>query len=72
MLMIPEAQAIEHAKQWLAEMKTSLEGRTATVKRLQQEVYVVVFPPPAGMRAGKFTVRIDAQTGKVLDGEIER
>jgi hypothetical protein len=36
----------------------------------EDEFYTVVFPPPKGWRAGKFTVKLNAQTGDVLDGEI--
>lgn len=70
--MISEAQAIEHAKRWLTDMQTSTHGRSASVTLVGKEVYTVIFPPPKGMRAGNFTVKVDAQTGKVLDGEIER
>jgi hypothetical protein len=69
--LITEQAAIERARQWVVDgAKASVAGRKAQIKR--KEIYIVVFPPPPDTLGGDFTVLVDAETGSVLSGTIER
>lgn len=70
--MISEGDAVERAKQWLADSGTAFAGREVIVSLDQRGVYTVVFPPPPDTLGGDFTLRVNAQTGEVLDAVIER
>ena len=69
--MITEAEAIERAKERLAQMNVALKDRQAVVS-LAGEEYKVVFPPPVHTLGGDFTLFVDAQTGVVRRVTIER
>ena len=70
--MISESDAIDQAKKWVTKVGASFEGRQVVVSLTGGEVYTIVFPLPANHRGGDFTIRVDAQTGEVLEGVIER
>ena len=63
--MITEQEAIERARERLARDAVSYEGRTVTAS-LHRSMYIVDFLPPQGMRAGEFTVLVNANNGEVM------
>jgi hypothetical protein len=69
--MITEKEAVERAKERLAEIHAPYEDRKVTVS-LEGDRYNVVFLPPEKMRAGKFKVTVNAETGEVLEAIIGR
>jgi hypothetical protein len=69
--MITEQEAIERAKNHLTRENNSFEGRKVTVS-LHRRMYIVDFLPPEGMRAGEFTVLVNANNGEILTKFIWR
>lgn len=69
--MISEQEAIERAKERLAQSNISFKGREVTVS-LTGSNYKVVFPPPKLTLGGDFTILVDAKTGEIQDVTIER
>lgn len=68
--MISQTEAAEKARQWLDETGVAYQNRETNIDLC--EVYIVVMPPPENTLGGDFTVVVDAKTGKVLGGTLER
>lgn len=69
--MISEESAVHSAKKWLAARKAPYEGRKITITASRGR-YQVIFHLPEGWLGGDFTVVVDADTGSVLKGILER
>jgi len=69
--MISEESAVDSAKNWLAARKAPYEGRKITVT-VSRSRYKVIFHLPDGWLGGDFSVIVDANSGSVLKGTIER
>jgi hypothetical protein len=69
--MITEQEAIERAKEHLTREDVSYKGRNVMVS-LHRRMYIVDFLPPEGMRAGEFTVLVNANNGEIMGKFIWR
>lgn len=69
--MISKESATDTAKNWLAARKAMYEGRKVSVS-VSGDRYKVIFHLPEGWLGGDFTVIVDANTGSVLKGILER
>ncbi len=64
-------RCIGSAQEELVRLRVPWEGRVPTVS-LDGNVVTVTFPPPKGMRGGRFIIKMERETKKILDVKIWR
>lgn len=69
--MNKESEFIKDARDVLVKQNVPVSGRRTSVEHEDGDI-IITFHPPEGARAGRFVVRINEETGEVVDTKIWR